>query len=299
MADLLGGARFIVNRTAGRSRIDLARVLEDAFGRDLTADVRHTEYRGHAEELARSATTDGINLVVAVGGDGTVNEVGRALLNTKSVLGVVPTGSGNAFARVFGVPLQPRAACQFLFAGPRREARAIDAGFIDNHCFLSSAGIGIDAQTCSIYASRARTRRGLLPYLTSLVKACRRYQPIEVTIAVDGDTPIRTTPALVTIANGDRYGYGALIAPGAEPDDGELDLCVFGARSTIRLLWDCRRLFIGGIERTPDLLRLRGRTIRIDRGQPGPIQADGEAFDAEAVLDIRVEPGALLVAAPG
>jgi len=297
MADRLAAARFIVNRKAGRRQTDLAGILE-GLGRGQF-DIRHTEYPGHAEELARAAVDDGTNLVVAVGGDGTINEVARALWSTAAALAVIPTGSGNAFARTLGIPLQPRDACQLLFAEPVSEPRTIDAGTIDGHCFLTTAGIGIDALTCSIYASRgAHSRRGLLPYLAAALQASRRFAPEEVTITVDDNTPIHATPAMVTIANGDQFGYGAVVAPGARMDDGELDLRVVGARGALKRVWDCRRLFTGSIDRLSGLHCLKGRTIRIERGQPGPIQVDGEVFEAQTVLEIRVVPGALRVVAP-
>ncbi len=298
MADRLETARFIVNRSAGRHRVDLAGILEDALGLK-PVDVRHTEHPGHAEELARAAVEEGTGLIIAVGGDGTINEVSRALLNTAAVLGVIPTGSGNAFARTLGLPLRPDDACRFLSADPVSGPRTIDAGTIDGHCFLTTAGIGIDALTCWIYANRGRrSRRGLLPYLSAALQASTQFQPGEVTITVDDEAPLRLTPALLTIANGDQFGYGAVIAPGARMDDGELDLRVVGARHALRLLWDSRRLFMGSIDGLSGLRRTRGRTIRIERSQPGPIQVDGEVFEAEAVFEVQVVPAALQVIAP-
>jgi len=298
MADRLEAARFIVNRNAGRHKTDLLQVLEGTLG-SRPFDVLHTEYPGHAEELARTAVDDETPLVVAVGGDGTVNEVSRALLNSPAVLAVIPTGSGNAFARTLGIPLQPGDACRFLLAEPVAELpRVIDVGTIAGHCFLTTAGIGIDALTCSLYArGGGRSRRGLLPYLSSAMRAFRQYQPTEVTITVDDDAPIRLKPTLVTIANGDQFGYGAVIAPGARMDDGELDLRAVGARGGFKLLWDSRRLFTGSIDRLSDLHCGRGRSIRIERQHPGPIQVDGEVFEAEAVLETRVLTGALRVMA--
>lgn len=300
MADRFETARFIVNRSAGRHQTDLAGILEGAVVGRTQFDIRHTEHPGHAEELARAAVEEGTGLVIAVGGDGTVNEVCRALLNTAAVLGVIPTGSGNAFARTLGLPLRHRDACLFLSADPVSDPRTIDAGMIDGHCFLTTAGIGIDALTCWIYANRpGKSRRGLWPYLSAAFQASRRFQPGEVTITVDDETPLRLTPGLLTIANGDQFGYGAVIAPGALMDDGELDLRVVGPRHALRLLWESRRLFTGSIDGLSDLGRMQGRTIRIERSQPGPIQADGEVFEAPAVLEVQVVPAALQVMAPG
>ncbi len=298
MADRLEAARFIVNRRAGRHQTDLAPVLEAACRGAAGVDIRHTEYPGHAQELARAAIDDGTHLIVAVGGDGTVNEVARGLLNSEAALGVIPAGSGNAFARTLGIPLHPPDACRVLFAEPVPHPRTIDAGTIDGHCFLTTAGIGIDALTCSIYANRGEgSRRGLLPYLRAVFQASRQFAPGEVTITVDDDAPVHLTPALVTVANGGQFGYGAVIAPGAHMDDGELDLRVIGARSSIRLLWDCRRLFTGSIDHVSGLRSWRGRSIRIERGQPGPIQVDGEVFEAGTLLEINVIPEALRVMA--
>ena len=299
MADGHEAVEFIVNNSAGRRRINLARMLETACGGSSGVEIRHTEYRGHAEVLTRASVDAGARLIVAVGGDGTVNEVASGLLNSAAVLGIVPTGSGNAIARTLGIPLRAPDASRSLFSEPGLRPRTIDAGTVDGHCFLATAGIGIDALTCSIYAERGEgAGRGLLPYLRALFKASRQFRAAEIAITVDGDKTVHLTPAQVTIANGGQFGYGAVSAPAAHLDDGELDLQVIAARSSIRLLWDCRRLFTGDIDEAPGLRSWRGHSISIERAQPGPIQADGEVFEAGTELEFKVLPQALQVMAP-
>ena len=298
MAERHGAVRFVVNRIAGRRQPDMARLVEAGCG-GAGIEIRHTEYPGHAEVLARTAVDEGARLVVAVGGDGTVNEVARGLLNSTTALGVIPTGSGNAIARTLGIPQKAPAACRFLLTDPGPQPRTIDAGVIDGHCFLATAGFGVAALTCSLYAGHGEgAGRGLWPYLRALLKASRQFRADEITVTVDGAAPIHLTSALVTIANGGQFGYGAIIAPAARVDDGELDLQIVDTRSSIRLLWDCRRLFTGNVNEIPSLHGWRGRSICVERRQPGPIQADGEVFEAGPRLEINVLPHALQVMAP-
>jgi YegS/Rv2252/BmrU family lipid kinase len=246
--------------------------------------------------LARDAAEDGVELVVAVGGDGTVNEVGRGLIGTDAVLGLLPIGSGNAFARALHVPINPGRACRALL---EPQIRRIDVGRISNRYFFSTAGIGLDAEVCWRYDRRPGSRRGLLPYVWLTVHSFLTYEPEDVAFTLDDNRTIRTRPVVATIANTAEYGDRAVIAPSARPDDGLLDLCIIEDVGLFRGFLHGPRLFTGTIDRMPGVRIHRSRTFRIVRPAPGRIQVDGESAEAGATLHVEVVPEAVRIAVPG
>jgi YegS/Rv2252/BmrU family lipid kinase len=286
---------IIINPRAGGAGVRAARrgaALASALlrARGEPGEVVITERRGHARELAGEATARGARLVVAWGGDGTVNEVGCALVFGATPLAIVPTGSGNGLARDLGVDPRPARA---LEAALDAVPRAIDAGEIGGRLFFNLAGVGFDAHVAACF-DRA-VRRGFWSYVRISLRELMEYRPEVYRIGWDG-TASNQRALLVVVANASRFGRNALIAPGARPDDGQLDLVIFEERSRLRTLCALPRFFAGHAAGTP------GLTVRrIDRAVlegTGPLQyhVDGELVHGAARLDVRVHPGALRVA---
>ena len=230
---------------AARARAQLALAVVDAHGDPV--EVLMTEAVGHARELAKSAIRRGARLVLAWGGDGTINEVASALAFDDVPLGIVPAGSGNGLARELGVhPRAERAIADALQAVPR----PMDLGEIDGHLFANMAGIGFDAHIASRFATA--TRRGFIGYAGITARALTSYVPQHYRVTIGGvETAHRAV--LVTIANSAQFGNNARIAPGARVDDGELDLVVFEERSRIATLCQMPRLFNGTVARVRGL----------------------------------------------
>jgi len=208
-------AAVIINPAAGRARrrlepaerIGLAeRVLA---GRGVVARVHVSAGAGHAFSLAAEEVARGCDLVFAWGGDGTVNEVGRALVNTRCVLAVIPAGSGNGLARELGVPAEPAGA---MACGLDSRPRAIDAGEIGGRLFFNAAGIGLDAHVAWCFARSSDLRRGLTGYVKTTALELWRYRAEQYTI-VAGGRETRTEAMIVAFANSAQYGNGARIAP--------------------------------------------------------------------------------------
>ncbi len=286
----------IVNPAAGRGKVDVHSILTELLsGRGYSWAVHCTTGRGHATELARAAAARGVDLVVAAGGDGTANEVGSGLLDSEAVLGLMPMGSGNALARALGLPIDPAKALGEILDG---DVRAIDVGTVAGRHFFSTAGVGLDAAVCHLYASRPDRRRGFLPYLALTLRAYLSYVPVETVITLADGVEIRTHPTIAAVANTSQFGNGVIIAPEALPDDGVLDLCVIDDTGVLRALWHSRRLFRGTIDRMPGVRLYRSRCIRIARPRPGLLQVDGEATKAEAILKVKILPRAVRVAVP-
>jgi diacylglycerol kinase (ATP) len=273
---------------AARARAQLALAVVDAHGDPV--EVLMTEGVGHARELAKSAVRRGARLVLAWGGDGTINEVASALAFDGVPLGIVPAGSGNGLARELGVALRPeRAIADALQAVPR----PMDLGEIDGHMFANVAGIGFDAHIASAFVTS--TRRGFVSYAGITLRALVGYVPSTYRVTTGGvQTAHRAI--LVTIANSAQFGNNARIAPGARVDDGELDLVVMEERSRLGTVCQVPRLFNGTVARAHGCTIRRIREVTIESDRPMTYHVDGEPVAGGTTLRARIHPGALMVA---
>ena len=279
-----GGSRPDV----GRARARVALAVVDAHGDPVEVFV--TEGVGHARELAKAAVRRGARLVMAWGGDGTINEVASALVFDEVPLGIIPAGSGNGLARELGVHSRPeRAIADALTAEPR----PMDVGEIDGRFFVNIAGIGLDAHVASRF-SGAR-RRGFVGYAGLTARALATYVPSHYRIT-SGGAQREVRAVLISIANSAQFGNGARIAPGALVDDGLLDLVVIEERSRIATVCHLPRLFNGTVQRIPGCTLRRIREATIEAGQPMTFHVDGEPVQGGTRLTARVHPAALMVA---
>jgi diacylglycerol kinase (ATP) len=288
--------RFILNLRSGHIRRDpaLAGRLRAFIARHgLDATLACTEAPHHATTLASAALDDGCDVVVAVGGDGTANEVAQALVGTPAALGLVPLGSGNGLARDLGVPLRTTEALEVLLQGRRR---TIDVGYANDRPFFCAMGAGFDADLVQRF--NQCTRRGLATYLRLGALLWWRQRP-ECFVVHAGDARLELTALLIAVANAAQFGNNARIAPGARIDDGVLDLVAVPPatlRNALPLVW---RLFAGTLDRHPQVRRLRGPNFMIERSQPGLFHTDGEIGPPASRIEISVRPAALHVLVPG
>jgi diacylglycerol kinase (ATP) len=273
---------------AARAKAQLALAVVDAHGD--RPDILLTERVGHARELAQGAMQRGARLVIAWGGDGTINEVASALVFGEVPLGIVPAGSGNGLARELGVARRPERAIADALAA---EPKLMDVGEIEGHYFVNIAGMGFDAHIASQFASS--TRRGFLGYAGITARALMNYVPLTYRITTGGTT-VETRAVLVTLANSAQFGNGALIAPGARVDDGELDLVVVEERSRFRTVLSVPHLFTGTANRIAGCRIARVREATIETSAPMIFHVDGEPIQGGTRLRARVHPGALYVA---
>ena len=279
-----GGAR----PEAARARAQIALAVVDAHGDP--AEVFVTEGVGHARALAKAAVKRGARLVLAWGGDGTINEVASALAFDEVPMGIVPAGSGNGLARELGVHPRPERAIADALAA---EPQPMDLGEIDGHLFANIAGIGFDAHVASAFASA--TRRGFAGYAAITARALTTYKVRQYRIT-SGDEVTDVRAVLVTIANSAQFGNGARIAPGAHLDDGWLDLVVVPERSRLRTVCPLPRLFNGTVQKIPGCTIRKIRRVTIESDHPMPYHVDGEPLVGGTTLKVRIHEHALRVA---
>ena len=243
---------------------------------------------------ARHAVYSRVDTILVAGGDGTVSTVGRALVGTDVALGVIPTGSGNGFARHFGIPLATGAAVRAL-AGS--ELKAIDVGIVNETMFFVTCSMAWDA---AIVRSFERAPiRGVLPYVLAGVQEFFQYEAQDIEVQIDS-MPVERfhAPMVFTVANMTQFGGGARIAPGARADDGYLELVVALRQDTPRLIANIGRLFDGSITGIPEVTSRRFRTMTVRRQKATPIQIDGELVQAPEEVAVRIRPAALKVLVP-
>jgi diacylglycerol kinase (ATP) len=279
-----GGASIAVARQ--RAQLAMAQLL--AHGEQ--GEVFLTERRGHGRDLAAAAVRRGDRLVIAWGGDGTVNEVASTLAATPVAMGIVPAGSGNGLARELRVPASPPAAiAAALAATPRR----VDAGQLDGRWFFSIAGIGFDAHVAHAFDRDSGGRRGFATYVRVTARELRGYRP--GTFRIDGAAGVAAF--LVTFANSAQFGNGARIAPSARIDDGRLDMVVFEERSRFATLCGLPRLFTGGVERVQGVSIRQITDAVVESDAPMIFHVDGEPHVGGTRLEAKVFPSVLQVAA--
>jgi YegS/Rv2252/BmrU family lipid kinase len=285
--------KFIINPNAGFRR-DKS-FVENLIRRrcaDLDFAIVHTTGPGDATQLAQQATQEGCTTVVAVGGDGTVNETASGLVGTETALGVIPRGSGDGLARSLNIPLQATKALEVIRNG---KAYHIDAGRAAHRYFFVVAGVGFDASISHQF--KAATWRGPVPYFYLAAREFANYQTEALRLCLE-DNVMEITPFFVTIANTQQYGNGAVIAPHARPDDGILEVCVVQPMNFAEFVMSVPKLFNGKADTIPSLTYYRTRHAAIEK--PGTIlfHVDGEAEIFQDKIEISVLPQALKVIVP-
>ena len=214
--------RFIINPISGiAKKSEIPGMIEEHLDLDqFDYDIVITEYRKHARVIAKQSAIEGYDIVCAVGGDGSVHEVGTALIGTKTKLAILPTGSGNGLARHLNIPLNVKDAIKCINSN---QSIQMDTVLVNDKSFLGVGGYGFDAVIAQKFEKH--TRRGLLGYIYLIIREFFKYNPINVSIDLDGK--VKTLPVvLCTVANASQFGNGFKVSPNSDVTDGELELCI-------------------------------------------------------------------------
>ena len=283
---------FIVNPVSGGK--DKSAILA-AIGRymDLskcTYTVCQTARPGQAEDLARAFKAD---IVVAVGGDGTVSEVAKGLIGTKKALGIIPCGSGDGLALHLGISREPAKSVKVINDAC---VQAIDVAHIDGRPFFVTAGVGLDAQVSWDFASSKK--RGLGTYIQTALESWLKGKPEEYTVEC-GDSKWTGKAVFVTVGNANQWGNEAKITPGASLTDGLLDVTIVEPFDAIEIPDLATRLMTTGLaDNHRKVHTFRGTHVTIHRSSPGPAHKDGDPFHAGSILWFDIQPAALNVIVP-
>jgi YegS/Rv2252/BmrU family lipid kinase len=267
--------RFIINPHSG---VHKNQSIRDLITHEIDAtafeyDIKETEYAGHATELAQEAATEGYDVVVAVGGDGSVNEVAAGLIGSKTVLGMLPAGSGNGFAMHLGWGRDVAAVIRQL---SEADIKKVDTCAMNGRLFVNLAGIGFEATVA--HQIRGAKRRGFQAYFRSSFDNLFNYKFKKYNIRVD-DKLLETEALNVTVANAPMYGYNFVVAPLAKLNDGKLEVVVVQKAAWWRYLTDMPRFLNNTLHESSLVKRLSGQRVEIGLSEPDYAQYDGEGIE--------------------
>ena len=248
-----------------------------------------TEHAGHASELAHEAMERGVDIVVAIGGDGTVNEVARAIVHSQTALGIIPCGSGNGLARHLMIPMNIKRAIGII---NRDEIHELDYGLINGHPFFCTCGMGFDAFVSQKFAEAGK--RGPITYVENVLREGLKYQPETYEIQ-DEQGLTRAKAFLISCANASQYGNNAYIAPQASMSDGLLDVIIMEPFDVIEAPQISIEMFNKTLDKNSKIKTFRCQKLHIHRKQAGVIHFDGDPVMTDADVDIELKPKGIRV----
>ncbi|GAE84315.1 YegS/Rv2252/BmrU family lipid kinase [Bacteroides reticulotermitis] len=285
---------FVVNPISGtQSKEAILGLLDEKVDKTRYAwEVVYTERAGHAVEIAAKAAEEKADVVVAIGGDGTINEIARSLVHTDTALGIIPCGSGNGLARHLRIPMDPKKALDILNEGC---LDIIDYGKINGANFFCTCGVGFDAFVSLKFAHAGK--RGLLTYLEKTLQESLKYQP--ETYELETENGVSKYKAfLIACGNASQYGNNAFITPRATLTDGLLDVTILEPFTVLDVPSLAFQLFNKTIDQNSRIKTFRCKQLCIRRTAPGVVHFDGDPMETSAEINIELIQKGLHVVVP-
>ncbi|MBO4250458.1 MAG: YegS/Rv2252/BmrU family lipid kinase [Paludibacteraceae bacterium] len=295
---------FIINPISGSKELQKEKrklpklIMQTLDSRQWLPNITFTEYAGHAVELSRQYARMGFDAVVAVGGDGTVNEVAQGLVQGErskvkgeraTAMGIIPMGSGNGFARHLNIPMRVNKAIEML---NHSEPIRVDYGIANGRVFVSTCGTGFDAVIADHFAGS--NKRGLKTYMQNILKDVFTYQPQTYHLVGDG-LDVTHKAFLITFANANQWGNNALIAPKASVQDGKLDIMMMSSHALLASASLALRLFAGSIDDSYFMDTIRASEVTLEREDAAPFHIDGDPVEMEKDIHIKIVEDGLKV----
>jgi diacylglycerol kinase (ATP) len=286
---------FIINPiSGGKDKLNIPDLIDANLDRSkFNANYRFTSYAGHAAEIVEETVGMNFDVIVAVGGDGTINEVGAKVMLQQKVLGIIPYGSGNGLARFLKIPMNARKAIEVI---NHYQVSKIDTAIFNGKVYFNMAGMGFDAHISSIFAKDKN--RGFSGYLKTGLKEMINYKPETYRIIIDGKSYTRKA-FVVSVANSSQYGNNAHISPLASVSDGLLDVCIVKNFPLYKIPALAYFMLSAKTHQTEMVEIITGKHIQIFREQEAAIHIDGEPFLMGKEINISIQPLSLQVIVPG
>lgn len=268
--------KFIVNPIAGggKAKALMPKFINYFKQEGLNFDLYETKGPQDAIEASAGAVKEGFDIIVAAGGDGTVNEVLNGIAGSGAVLAVIHGGKGNDFATAVNMPRDVGAACLALAAA---KTRTIDLGRVLDRYFINSVGVGFDAAVALRVNRGVRPFKGVSAYVYAFFETIFSYKPVEMVIDL-GDGPLAGAPLLVAVGIGQAYGGGMKIVPDAIQDDGLFDVCIMNQMNRLSLIYHFPKVFSGTLKNIDEAGMYRAAEIKIDLSETRPLHVEGEVF---------------------
>lgn len=292
---LLRTVLVIINPIAGvRPKDEIPNLVRAALPveKGFDVEIKFTERAGHASEMARDAVARSIDTVVAIGGDGTINETARSLVGSSVKFGIVPMGSGNGLARHMQIPLDLNKALECIRDG---FCKAVDYGTVNGQIFFCTAGVGFDAKVSARFAEAGT--RGPITYLRSFAQLVGDYKPSTYVIYTD-DGRVKEKSFMIAIGNASQWGNNAYITPHASMSDGMLDVTLVKPMPLYEIPRMALQLFARDLDKNPHCDYFRSTHLRIIMPHPDVVHLDGEPINMDGVLDVQIHPSQLNIICP-
>lgn len=285
---------FIINPISGlQNKESVIQLIDDTIDQSKYIwEIKYTQNAGHAVEISAEAARNNIDIVVAIGGDGTINEVARSLVNTPTILGILPFGSGNGLARHLHIPMDTRKALELINDGVVEQ---IDYGIMNGTLFFCTCGVGFDAFVSLKFAEAGK--RGMLTYLEKTLQESLNYQP-ETYVLETEDGKVRHKAFLIACANASQYGNNAYIAPNATITDGLLDVIILEPFTVLDVPSLAFQLFNKTIDHNSRIKTFKCRDLHIHRAYSGVAHFDGDPLITGSDIHVSVVQKGLHVLIP-
>ena len=282
---------FIINPISGGKQKQKIPALIDAYldRSKFNANFSFTSYIGHAAEIAEEAANKNFDIIVAVGGDGTINEIASKVVGQQKILGIIPFGSGNGLARALNIPLNAKKAIKVINA---LKIETIDAATLNDKYFFNMAGMGFDAYISAAFVGNKT--RGLKGYIALGLKEIKSYRSQTYKIAIDG-VNYEKNAFILSIANSSQYGNDVHISPKSTLNDGLLEVCIVKPMAWYKLPILAYQMLRSKTHRSNWVEIISGKQISIVRAKEGAIHIDGEPFFMGKTIEIVMIPAALKV----
>jgi diacylglycerol kinase (ATP) len=285
---------FIINPIAGgRSKHNLPDLIKGAIN-DANFDIVFTESSEHATELTNEGIKNGFTDFIAVGGDGTINEIAKSLIGTDFNLAILPLGSGNGLARHNKIPMDLKLALTLL---NNPTIQRIDTCMLNDMPFINMSGVGFDAHIGKLFAENKHNKRGFSSYINTTLNEFINYKAQKYIIKADGKL-LEEEAFLVSFANSSQYGNNAFIAPKASMTDGMVDICIMKPFPPVNIISLGFRLFNKSLNDSAYFKTIKAREIELIRDKSGEIHVDGEPFETGTNISVMVLPKSLNLIVP-
>lgn len=284
---------FIVNPiSGGKNKSNFTELVAKHLNHDtFNYQIFHTRSTEHNQELAKNAAQN-FDVVVAVGGDGTINNTAKYLAGTNKLFGIIPMGSGNGLAKHHKLPANITKA--FKAINQLNHTR-IDTGMANEHFFLNIAGVGFDAHVS--WEFDHASQRGFYQYAKITLNEFSQYQAFDYQLEIDGKA-IKEKAFIICVANGSQYGNNAFIAPLAQTTDGEFDITIVKPITFWHLPWLGWRIFTKTLLSSNKAMHYKGKQVTITRTKKGVVNIDGEPIMMAEKIDIKMLPSNLSLITP-
>ena len=291
---------FIVNPNSGTSGKNFAlRLIDDYLDKGIYEyEIATIEYWGHGTKIAQESAERGVDIVCAIGGDGTVNGVASGLIHTQTALAIIPLGSGNGLARHLRIPTDPLSAIKIINRGL---TQTMDYGIVNQRPFFCTCGVGFDAFISQRFAESGK--RGPVSYIENVLNSSLKYHPetydVDIINNEEGEEKHEVYKAfLISCANASQYGNNAYIAPSASVRDGMMDVTILEPFLPIEAPQLAIQLFNGTIDQNSRIKTFQCKQLTIRRSKPGVVHYDGDPIETGETIDVQIVPHGLLCVSP-